>query len=203
MKHQKEKTNRSKQIIVFVVLLIILIILILLKVFFKTQWPDSVISIVGVVVSMVGIMVTLIQVSSAVDKTEAVRMEVQKNNDEIRAFQNFASYSSEIKIIESIIDALHTKEFKFIRWQLAQLKDFLVKQKVDPHVQERLEWKQKIDGLIMNFGIDIRNIITKTSNRAFVLDTDSIAKHLTDTSDLLSEISSKIESEKYGTTSNS
>ena len=181
------------------VLALILVALVALFYFFFELTYDAMksFSIIGGVASIVGIIVTMIQVSSAINKTEAVKKEVEKNSNEIRSSQSLASFSSESEKVRSIIGALSSKEFKFLSWRIGELKDFLVRNKNNSMVSKNEAWNGSIDNLIVSLGVDIQNLVKKFQSRDYVLDVDAIAEHLDQVATLLAEVNGSLENERY------
>ena len=168
--------------------------------FYEHNSFSIIMSVSGVVASVLGIIVTLVQVSSAIDKTEAVSLEVHKNSQEIRTFHSIASFNAESEKVRNILDSLSSKEYKYLWWRIAELKDFLIRQKTNPIVNNNEEWCKSIDAIIIDLGMDVQNLIKKTSTRDYVLDVETIAQHINIVGNLLAEVSGKLENEEYGKT---
>ena len=130
--------NKTKKIwtgVFIIMFLSIIIVVIGATLLYHEHKSFSIImSVTGVVASIIGIIVTLVQVSSAINKTEAVRTEVTKNSQEIRAFHSIASFNTESEKVRNILDSLSSKEYRYLWWRIAELKDFLIKQKENPVV---------------------------------------------------------------------
>lgn len=196
-KHAKKKWT----IVLIIAFLAIIIAAIVAALFFHEHNSFSIImSVSGVVASVLGIIVTLVQVSSAINKTEAVSIEVHKSSQEIRTFHSIASFNAESEKVRNILDSLSSKEYKYLLWRIAELKDFLIRQKTNPIVKNNEEWCNSIDAIIIDLGVDVQNLIKKTSTRDYVLDVETIAQHVNVVGNLLAEVGGKLENEEYGKT---
>ena len=194
--------NKTKKIwtgVFIIMFLSIIIVVIGATLLYHEHKSFSIImSVTGVVASIIGIIVTLVQVSSAINKTEAVRTEVTKNSQEIRAFHSIASFNTESEKVRNILDSLSSKEYRYLWWRIAELKDFLIKQKENPVVSNNKKWCELIDAMIIDLGMDVQNLIKKSNNTDYVLDVEAITQHMDKIGNLLAEASGKLENEKYG-----
>ena len=183
------------------ILLVLFVLLAIALVYFSfssgSDRINKIISLIGTAASLSGILVTVFQVSFAVEKTEQVREEVKKNNDDLRAFQSFASFSQEAEIVKSIISDIPLKEYCALQRRLSELKSFLNRQKESSLIMGHSNWKNQIDTVVVNLGMDIQNLTSKISNINLALDIESISKHLSQANDLLDAICGQMEQKKY------
>ena len=147
-------------------------------------------SIVGAIASIIGIAITMKQVSS-------VQKEVVKNNEAIRMSHNIVDFNGESNRVRQIRDALPTKEYKYIMWQISELKVFLVKQKSNPIIKEKKGMCDTFDDIVVKLSMDVKNLTNKITSQKYSLDKEIISEHLDEVETLLAEINGELQSNSY------
>ncbi len=185
------REHRPVVIIAIGIIITVIVILLLHKYYVPKVNIIEDLSIVGVIASIVGIVITVTQVSS-------VKKEIARNNDSIRASHNIAEFHEESDRVRQIRDALPTKEFKYVMWQISVLKVFLVKQKSNPIVRNKEGRSGVFDDVILKLGMDVRNLTKKMdSGNSYMLDKDLISTHLDEVETLLAEINGELVNNSY------
>lgn len=189
----------KKHIIVSSVIMLLVVVGLAIWMFCAGEAQIGVIfSLIGIAVSFGGIVVTLNQVSSAVEKTEEVRKEVQKSNNDIWEFNSYADFSRETEIVKSLLSDLPLKEYRSLQRRIVDVKSFLIRQKSNPRLANKNDLKSKIDASVLALGVDVKNLNQKITSKSFALDLEGITNHLSQVVDILESIRGQMENEKYG-----
>jgi len=190
----------NKKIVIYTIIVLAIIILLfsIINLFVENEICSKIasfLSIFGTCASLLGIGLTYKQILSVKETSDEIKSSVDKSLNEINEFLSFSDISSTIKQIHEIQTFIHNSKIELALIRIRDLRFQLIQIKHNKKLQEFFNYDE-ISGLIIDIGIDIKNINTSILDEKKSLNFITINKHLDNTITCLEEISSQLKNNK-------
>lgn len=153
-------------------------------------------SLSGSIASIVGILFAIYQILKIKSNAEITRISVEETRNDIERILSIADLAKSNETIKLIQDSIAREKYEIALLRLQELKLMIIEFKEIPLLDVD-DFKSKMSDLIIKLGIDIislHNCVISNDNR---FRPEIVLEHLETTSEILTEIKSKLKYINY------
>ncbi len=155
----------------------------------------TILSLLGNLASIAGIGIALYQIFKIKDSTEQAQIAIENTRHDIERIFSIADITKSNETIKLIQESLTLRKYEVALFRLRELKLMIIELREIPLLNTE-DFKSKVSEIIISLGIDVmslHNCIMSSIN----LKPDVVMEHLELTSELLTEIKSKLKYKSY------